>query len=235
MVESIDFFKSWFLYYAFLCKCKFFYTFLIKKSHRSGFLFLSNNTCVTALDSSKCLYHRVRCCESCVLVIDSSTVLTEGDSDTITWCPITTLTREYKTLSSNGHLMEEPLILECIDDTIECCEIHTAISLSDESFFEITKSDARIFTKSFDEPFALFGDTSIRHRNQWGYDMRSWGTQYSQKSYKRKCLRVYFYLFFTCTSISVRNTVIIEMTTIRMILPTPERTIAESPNIAVSV
>ena len=106
-----------------------------------------------------------------MLVVDSSAVLTECYSNTIAWCSITTLTREYETLSSNSHLVEESLILECIDYTIESSEIHAAISLSYEFFLEVAKSDTRTLTKSFDKPFSLFGDTGIRHRNQ---EVRIW-------------------------------------------------------------
>jgi hypothetical protein len=98
-----------------------------------------------------------------MLIIDSTTVLTEGDRDSIGWCCLSTLAREYETFSSDSHLMDEPLSLECIDDTIEGCEIHTAISLPNELALEVGEGDTRALAESFDEPLALFCNTSIRH------------------------------------------------------------------------
>ena len=96
-------------------------------------------------------------------IIYCSTVLTERDGYCIMWCRFCTLTWEYETLSGNGHLVDETLSLERIDDTIEGREIHTAISLSDEFFLEISKSNTWALAESFDEPLALFCDTSVRH------------------------------------------------------------------------
>ncbi len=57
--------------------------------------------------------------------------------------------------------MDESLCLKCIDDAVEGSEIHTTISLSDEFFLEIREGDFLASSEGFDEPFSLFGDTSI--------------------------------------------------------------------------
>jgi hypothetical protein len=73
-----------------------------------------------------------------VYIIYSTTVLTEGDRDGIIRCSIFTLTWEYETLSCDREFMDESLILERIDDTIEGSEIHPRLSLlSDEIFPQI--------------------------------------------------------------------------------------------------
>ena len=64
-----------------------------------------------------------------MLIIDGSTVLTEGDRDRILTRSILTLTWEYETLSGDRELVDESLILERIDDTIEGSEIHPGLSL----------------------------------------------------------------------------------------------------------
>jgi hypothetical protein len=60
--------------------------------------------------------------------------------------------------------MDESLVTECIDDTIECREIHTRLSFfSDEIFPQVRESDTWIFSEDFDESFAWFSDTSFCH------------------------------------------------------------------------
>lgn len=59
--------------------------------------------------------------------------------------------------------MDESLRLERIDDTIECCEIHTAISLSDELLSEIGESRTWSESEYFDEAFARFCDAGDGH------------------------------------------------------------------------
>jgi hypothetical protein len=98
-------------------------------------------------------------------IIYSSTVFTEGDRDSIIRCSIFTLTREYEALSRDRELMDESLVLECIDDTIEGSEIHPRLSLlPDEILFEVGEGDTRAHTEDLDEALALFCDTRVRHR-----------------------------------------------------------------------
>ena len=96
-----------------------------------------------------------------VLIIYCAAVFTEGDSDSIMWCCVSTLTWEYEAFSGNSHLVDKSLILERIDDTIEGCEIHTAVSLADEFLFEISKSNTWTLAECFDEPLSLFCNTSV--------------------------------------------------------------------------
>lgn len=122
---------------------------------------LSYDTGFAALDPRKCLHHGISICQASMLIIDCTTVLAECNSYGITWSSITTLTREYESFSSNSHLMNQSLAFESVDDTIESCQIHTTVSLTDEFLFEVSKSYTWILTEYFNEPFALFGDTSI--------------------------------------------------------------------------
>ncbi len=125
---------------------------------------LSYDTGFAALDPRKCLHHGISICQASMLIIDCTTVLAECNSYSITGSSITTLTREYESFSSNSHLMNQSLTLESVDDTIESCQIHAWISFSYEFTLEISKSYTWILTEYFNEPFALFGDTSIWHR-----------------------------------------------------------------------
>ena len=68
-------------------------------------------------------------------IVDGTTVLAKTDGYSIIWVRRLTLTREYHTLSSYGHLMDESLIAKCIDDAVERREVHATVSLSDEFFF----------------------------------------------------------------------------------------------------
>ena len=72
-------------------------------------------------------------------IVDGSTVLTKTDRDHIVWMSIRTLTWKDDSLTSNTDLMDESLSLECIDDAVECREIHTRGSSFwlDELLFEI--------------------------------------------------------------------------------------------------
>ena len=98
-------------------------------------------------------------------IIYSATVLTEGDRDSIIRCSIFTLTWEYETLSRDREFMDESLILERIDDTIEGSEIHPWLSLfAHEISAEIGEGDTWAHTKDLDEALALFCDTRVRHR-----------------------------------------------------------------------
>ena len=110
---------------------------------------------------SRRLHHRIWGCESSMHIIYCTTVLTESDSHCIARGSIATLTWEYETLTCYCHLMDESLILECVDYTVECCEIHTTVSFSDELFLEVGEGDTWTLTESFDEPFSLFCDTSV--------------------------------------------------------------------------
>lgn len=97
-------------------------------------------------------------------IIYSTTVLTEGDRDSIVLCPIFTLTWEYETLSGDRELMDKSLIFECIDDTVEGSEIHPRLSLlPDKILFEVGEGDTRAHTEDLDEALALFCDTRVRH------------------------------------------------------------------------
>lgn len=122
---------------------------------------LSDDTCIATLDSREGLHHRIWGSDASMLIIYCTTVFTEGDSDSVLRRCITTLTREYEALSGDSHLMDESLSLECVDDTIECREIHATVSLSDEFFLEVGEGDTRTLTESFDEPFSLFCNTGI--------------------------------------------------------------------------
>lgn len=128
------------------------------------FLFLTYYACLTAFYSGKCLHHRIWSSEPSMYIIYCTTIFTESDRDCIMGHSITALACENQSFSCYIHLMDESLILECIDDTVECCEIHTTISFSYKLFFEIWKGNSLVFTKSFNEPLSLFRDTSIWHK-----------------------------------------------------------------------
>jgi hypothetical protein len=98
-------------------------------------------------------------------IIYSSTVLTEGDRDSIIAGTLFTLAWEYEALSGDRELVDESLILERIDDTIEGSEIHPWLSLlADEILPEVWESDAWTRTEYLYEALALFCDTRVRHR-----------------------------------------------------------------------
>lgn len=98
-------------------------------------------------------------------IIYSTTVLTESDRDSIILCPIFTLTWEYEALSGDREFMDESLVLERIDDTIEGSEIHPRLSLlPDKILFEVGEGDTWTYTEDLDETLALFCDTGVRHR-----------------------------------------------------------------------
>jgi hypothetical protein len=102
-----------------------------------------------------------------VNIIYSTTVLTERDRDSIILCPIFTLTWEYETLSCDREFMDESLIFECIDDTIESSEIHPGLSLlPDEILSEVGECDTRAHREDLDEALALFCDTRVRHKGE---------------------------------------------------------------------
>jgi hypothetical protein len=98
-------------------------------------------------------------------IVYGTTVLTESDRNSIILCPIFTLTREYETLSRDREFMDESLVLECIDDTVEGSEIHPRLSLlPDKILLEVGEGDTRAHTEDLDEALALFCDTRVRHR-----------------------------------------------------------------------
>ena len=102
-----------------------------------------------------------------MLVIYGTAVFTKGDNDCIMRSSIATLTRKDESLSSNSHLVDESLCFECIDDTIEGCEIHARFSLfSDEFLFEVGESDTRVRSEEFYKSFALFCDAIVSHRKK---------------------------------------------------------------------
>ena len=85
-------------------------------------------------------------------IIYGSAVFTETDRDSVIDSSISTLTGEYESLSSDRGLMDESLSLECIDDTVEGCEIHPGLSLfPDEIPFEIGEGDTTPLREEFDE------------------------------------------------------------------------------------
>lgn len=102
-----------------------------------------------------------------MLVIYGTAVFTKGDNYRIMWSSIATLTRKDESLSSNRHLVNESLRFECIDDTIQSCEIHPGFSFfPDEFLFEIRESDPRVRSEEFYKSFALFGDAIVSHRKK---------------------------------------------------------------------
>ena len=102
-----------------------------------------------------------------MLIIYSTAVFTKCDSDCIMWSSIATLTWKDEPLSSNRHLVDESLCLECVDDTIEGREVHPGFSLfPDERFFEVRESDTRVRSEEFYKSFALFCDAIVSHRKK---------------------------------------------------------------------
>ena len=97
-------------------------------------------------------------------IVYRPTVLTEADTHSITLSWVLTLTWEDDALSCDRHLMDESLLTESIDDTVECREIHTAVSLSDECSSQIRKSHSRRLLELFDEASTRHSDTRSRHR-----------------------------------------------------------------------
>lgn len=94
-------------------------------------------------------------------VIYGSTVITEAYSHGIVTMGIFTLTWKYHSLSCYRHFVDESLTRKCIDDTVECGEIH--MSTRDERLLQIRKSDTRRLLELFDEATTRHGDTRGRH------------------------------------------------------------------------
>jgi hypothetical protein len=102
-------------------------------------------------------------------IIYGSAVLTETDRDGVIDSSIGTLTGEYESLSGDRRLMDEPLSLECIYNTVECCEIHSGFSLfPDELSTKIRKSDTTPLREELHKSFARFCDARFRHKRENG-------------------------------------------------------------------
>ena len=102
-------------------------------------------------------------CELGMGVIDSTTILTEADRDSIILLRMITLAWEYYTFSCDRHLVDESFIAESINDTVERREVHTVVSFANELFLEIREGDASEFPELFDEALAREGNTRNRH------------------------------------------------------------------------
>ena len=124
-------------------------------------------------------------------VVYSSTVLTEADRYSIGLSWICALTGKYNPLSRYGHLMDESLIWESIDDTIECREIH--MTTHDESLLEIWEGDSRRLLELLYEATTRHSDTRSRHDR-----VRDEGIRYLEK---RKTEKKYSEIFYKCKSL----------------------------------
>ena len=80
-------------------------------------------------------------CELGMSIIDRSTVLAEADRDSIFTSRMITLAGEYDAFTRDRHLMDQSLIAKCIDDPIECREIHPIVSLTDKFLLQIGEGD----------------------------------------------------------------------------------------------
>ncbi len=92
-------------------------------------------------------------------VIDCPTILAEADRDSIFTGCVITLAGEYDAFTRDRHLMDQSLIAKCIDDPIECREIHAIVSLADEFLLQIGEGDTSRLTELFDEALAGESDT----------------------------------------------------------------------------
>jgi len=105
--------------------------------------------------------------ETRMSIIDGPTVLTKANRDSIIDSSISTLACKNKSFTRYRDLMDESLCLECIDNTIECRQIHPWLSFfPDEPLFEIRKCDTIILGKELDKSFAWLCDTRLRHRER---------------------------------------------------------------------
>ena len=105
-------------------------------------------------------------CELGVGIMDGATILTEADRDGIISLCMITLAGEYHSFSGDRHLVNESLISEGIDDTIERCEIHPVVSLANKLFLQICEGDAGGLPEFFDETFARQSDARDSHRRK---------------------------------------------------------------------
>lgn len=166
-----------------------------KKSHQGVGQLLSDDTCLTALYPCIGLTHRVWWWEASMLIIYSTTVLTESDRDRIVWSRFTTLTWEDESLSCDRHLMDQSLWLKRIDNTIESREIHATVSLSDEFFFEVGEGDTWTLSKYFDKSFSLFGDARFRHKGRVKRKNYIRNIEYIEELFKCKYLQEIIYTY----------------------------------------
>ena len=96
-----------------------------------------------------------------MLIVNTSAIFTETNSDSLWSSCIDALTRKYDTFSSYIDLMDEPLSLKCINNTVKGSKIHNLTLY--EFITKINEGYMRLFAEHFYESFSGFCNTRVRH------------------------------------------------------------------------
>lgn len=131
----------------------------------NGWFWLSDNARRAWLGLLIGMWHSELSWDSRMGIIYGTTILTKTNCYSIIWSSISTLTGKYDSFSGNRHLMNESLFFECINNSIESCEIHTRLSFFTYEFFsEIWEGNSRTLSKYFNKSFSWFCDTRFCHK-----------------------------------------------------------------------